>query len=131
MAYPDELDSWDGYPGICQSIQTSVKAIRLSKVDRTVDGNIRVTRPSDYEGVKITVIHDKISNDDKNTIEEYYSNKLNSKFNFLYHGDLSVYRVAFENQPDKTWIGVDDNGNAIWKITCILSGIFSYTESVV
>ena len=131
MAYPDELNSWHGYPGVCQSTQTSVKAVRLSKVDRTVDGNTRVTRPSAYEGVKITVIHNNISTDDKNTIEEYYRSKLNSKFNFLYHGDLSVYIVAFENQPDKTWVSVDSDGNAIWKITSILSGIFSHTESAV
>jgi Ni,Fe-hydrogenase III small subunit len=130
MLYPDENPSWVGYPGVCQSTETNIKAISLSKKDRTIDGNTRITKPSNYQGADIIVVHNKITDTDKKVIFDYYDAMSNTKFKFLYRGDLSVYRVAFENQPDKKWIGVNDSGESIWKITCKLSGIFEYTETM-
>ncbi len=124
MSFPDESLSWPGYPGIAQNISTKVQPDQLSKTDRVANGDFRVTYVSQLRAVKITVVHDLVNIDDKERILEFYENKGNSRFDFLYHGDLKIYTCAFTQQPTEVWLSSGSDGTGLWNITSNLIGIF-------
>lgn len=106
------------YPLDLQQSATTTITPRANKtLGVTAGGSVRGAAYHVVSIVDISVTHPLVSNADKATLEDFYTEYRYRVIEFTYHGDSSKCSVMFQSEPTYTWIAPD-----VWNIEVYLTG---------